>query len=276
MLPRPVTAFCNPPPACLAALLPKPHGPHRAAASGRRSAHSCCGPQMGEQQQQRPQRLRQPMVAAMAAVVLVMRWARGSTPWWWTEALASRCASEPACECDCRAGCSCRLPGYVAELQNAALAFPTTGPCPLSCGDSPCPYCECNSLEPSQSINTTSSPPKPLQDALRRLAHEHFPGCASGFRRSRRPMFGSFVVLLALQKPGLRNSFTIVRPNTGKREGAGLALDRTGLWLPTQVGHCVLACVGCVHAVGAGLGATVSIFMTWCYAWAMRVRGRGI
>jgi len=28
-------------------------------------------------------------------------------------------------------------------------------------------------------------------------------------------MFGSHVVLLALQKPGHRNSFTIVRPNTG-------------------------------------------------------------
>jgi hypothetical protein len=28
-------------------------------------------------------------------------------------------------------------------------------------------------------------------------------------------MFGTHVVLLALQRPGLRNAFTIVRPNTG-------------------------------------------------------------
>jgi hypothetical protein len=28
-------------------------------------------------------------------------------------------------------------------------------------------------------------------------------------------MFGSHVVLLALQKPGLRNFFTVLRPNTG-------------------------------------------------------------
>jgi hypothetical protein len=28
-------------------------------------------------------------------------------------------------------------------------------------------------------------------------------------------MFGTYVVLLALQKPGSKNAFTILRPNTG-------------------------------------------------------------
>jgi hypothetical protein len=55
----------------------------------------------------------------------------------------------------------------------------------------------------------------PLQDAQRRLSHEAWPGCSSGFFRSRRPMFGRHVVLLALQKPGGRNIFNILRPNTG-------------------------------------------------------------
>lgn len=61
-----------------------------------------------------------------------------------------------------------------------------------------------------------------LQDAARRLSHESFPGCSSGFRRSRRPMFGSHLVLLALQKPGQKNMLTIVRPNTGEHEGCKL------------------------------------------------------
>jgi hypothetical protein len=73
-----------------------------------------------------------------------------------------------------------------------------------------------------QSLTTPHLPPaaalllfSPPQDAQRRLAHESFPGCSSGFFRSRRPMFGAHVVLLALQKPGLRNLFTVLRPNTG-------------------------------------------------------------
>ncbi|WIA22798.1 hypothetical protein OEZ86_009751 [Tetradesmus obliquus] len=55
-----------------------------------------------------------------------------------------------------------------------------------------------------------------FEDAARRLAHESFPGCLSGFRRSRRPMFGSHLVLLALQKPGQKHLFSLVRPNTGE------------------------------------------------------------
>uniref|UniRef100_A0A383VKE6 UBA domain-containing protein n=1 Tax=Tetradesmus obliquus TaxID=3088 RepID=A0A383VKE6_TETOB len=55
-----------------------------------------------------------------------------------------------------------------------------------------------------------------FEDAARRLAHESFPGCLSGFRRSRRPMFGSHLVLLALQKPGQKHMFSLVRPNTGE------------------------------------------------------------
>jgi hypothetical protein len=57
-------------------------------------------------------------------------------------------------------------------------------------------------------------------DAARRLEREARPGDDSGFRRSRRPMFGAHMVLLALQKPGAKNMFTIVRPNTGARRGA--------------------------------------------------------
>lgn len=44
------------------------------------------------------------------------------------------------------------------------------------------------------------------------------PACCapSGFRRSRRPLFGAHAVMLALQKLGQRNHFTLVRPNTGE------------------------------------------------------------
>lgn len=55
-----------------------------------------------------------------------------------------------------------------------------------------------------------------LQDAVRRLHHESIPGDHSGFRRSIRPQFGAHAVLLALQKPGQKNLFTIIRPNTGE------------------------------------------------------------
>jgi hypothetical protein len=41
------------------------------------------------------------------------------------------------------------------------------------------------------------------------------PGDRSGFRVSKRPMFGRSMCLLALQKPGARNLFSICRPNTG-------------------------------------------------------------
>lgn len=39
-------------------------------------------------------------------------------------------------------------------------------------------------------------------------------------------MFGHHVVLLALQKPGHRNIFTVVRPNTGGCTGLQAALVR--------------------------------------------------
>eukprot|EP00775_Hariotina_reticulata_P007699 gene7699-7898_t len=54
------------------------------------------------------------------------------------------------------------------------------------------------------------------EDAARRLAHESVSGSRSSFMRSRRPMFGNHSVLLALQKPGQKSTFTIVRPNTGE------------------------------------------------------------
>jgi hypothetical protein len=54
-------------------------------------------------------------------------------------------------------------------------------------------------------------------EAARRFEHEVRPGDDSGFRRSRRPMFGAHMVLLALQKPGAKNMFTLIRPNTGGR-----------------------------------------------------------
>ena len=41
-------------------------------------------------------------------------------------------------------------------------------------------------------------------------------GDRSGFRRSRAPMFGRNMTLLALQKPGAPNYFSILRPNTGE------------------------------------------------------------
>ncbi|KAF8066309.1 strawberry notch-like protein [Scenedesmus sp. PABB004] len=55
-----------------------------------------------------------------------------------------------------------------------------------------------------------------FEDASRRLAHEAAPGSGSGFRLARRAMWGSSLVLLALQKPGHKGLFTIVRPNTGE------------------------------------------------------------
>lgn len=52
--------------------------------------------------------------------------------------------------------------------------------------------------------------------AQRRLAHERAsPQDASSFRRSRRPMFGRDMILLATQKPGSPHLFNICRPNTG-------------------------------------------------------------
>lgn len=40
----------------------------------------------------------------------------------------------------------------------------------------------------------------------------------SGFWRSRRPLYGRMLVLLALQKPGQHNVFAVTRPNTGKAQ----------------------------------------------------------
>lgn len=46
--------------------------------------------------------------------------------------------------------------------------------------------------------------------------HLHACACRSGFMRSRHPMFGRNMTLLALQKPGAANYFSILRPNTGE------------------------------------------------------------
>jgi hypothetical protein len=47
-------------------------------------------------------------------------------------------------------------------------------------------------------------------------------------------MFGTHLVLLALQKPGLKNLFSLVRPNTGEALHAALSLvdryDYLGAW----------------------------------------------
>jgi hypothetical protein len=58
-------------------------------------------------------------------------------------------------------------------------------------------------------------------EARARLERERVPGDLSGFRRSHRAMFGSFAVLLALQKPGTgvggrQPMFTLIRPATGE------------------------------------------------------------
>lgn len=55
-----------------------------------------------------------------------------------------------------------------------------------------------------------------VQDACAALARECGAGDeVSGFRRSRRPLYGAHMVLLALRKPGTRNMFAVRRPNTG-------------------------------------------------------------
>lgn len=56
-----------------------------------------------------------------------------------------------------------------------------------------------------------------FEAAVVSLEHERLSGDASGFRRSRRPIFGRTIYLLALQKPGSPNLFSICRPNTGEK-----------------------------------------------------------
>ncbi|GIM13625.1 hypothetical protein Vretimale_16693, partial [Volvox reticuliferus] len=71
--------------------------------------------------------------------------------------------------------------------------------------------------------------------AKRRLERERLPGDSSGFRMSRRPLGSTYLVLLALQKPGARNLFSIARPNTG---AAYFDMDRSDLeakYLPPPV-----------------------------------------
>ena len=58
-----------------------------------------------------------------------------------------------------------------------------------------------------------------LQEAVRKLEHEAQPGDGSGFMRMRRPIFGQRMCLLAVQKPGQANVFSITRPNTGGTDG---------------------------------------------------------
>ena len=54
-----------------------------------------------------------------------------------------------------------------------------------------------------------------FEAACRKLEHEKGADDASGFRRSRRPIFGRTMFLLALQKMGTPGVFSICRPNTG-------------------------------------------------------------
>lgn len=54
-----------------------------------------------------------------------------------------------------------------------------------------------------------------FEAACAKLEHEAVAGDQSGWRRSRRPMFGHVMYLLALQKRAAKNLFVICRPNTG-------------------------------------------------------------
>ncbi|KAK9814268.1 hypothetical protein WJX72_003136 [[Myrmecia] bisecta] len=54
-----------------------------------------------------------------------------------------------------------------------------------------------------------------FEAACARLEHEGTGGDASGFRCSKRPMFGRVMYILAIQKAGHPNIFNICRPNTG-------------------------------------------------------------
>ena len=54
-----------------------------------------------------------------------------------------------------------------------------------------------------------------FEAACRKLEHEKGAEDASSFRRSRRPIFGRTMFLLAVQKVGTPGVFSICRPNTG-------------------------------------------------------------
>lgn len=51
------------------------------------------------------------------------------------------------------------------------------------------------------------------QEAMAKLQHSSAP--RSGFRRSKRPMFGTTQVLLAIQQPGRGAQYAVYRPHTG-------------------------------------------------------------
>ena len=61
-----------------------------------------------------------------------------------------------------------------------------------------------------------------FEAAAAKLAHERRPDDHSGFRVSRRPMFGRDVYILALQRPDDPHSFAIFRANTGAAGRLGL------------------------------------------------------
>jgi hypothetical protein len=71
--------------------------------------------------------------------------------------------------------------------------------------------CVSHSLDANPSPSGVSHP----QAALSRLRNESVPGDGSGFRASRRPMFGRTAYILALQKPAQPGVFTVCRPATG-------------------------------------------------------------
>jgi hypothetical protein len=54
-----------------------------------------------------------------------------------------------------------------------------------------------------------------FEAACTKLEHEKGADDSSGFRRSRRPIFGKTMFLLELQKVGTPGVFSICRPNTG-------------------------------------------------------------
>lgn len=66
-----------------------------------------------------------------------------------------------------------------------------------------------------------------------RLDNERSPNDRSGFRVSRRPQYGRQAYLLALQKPGQQQVYTVCRPNTGVE----------GPWAAVLLCACSCACV---------------------------------
>ena len=67
-----------------------------------------------------------------------------------------------------------------------------------------------------------------FETARARLQSEAAPGDGSGFFISRRPMFGTHLVLLGVMRPGAGNMVSVCRPNTGAHAAASYELCAGG------------------------------------------------